>query len=105
MRLHLLVLLDLRSSPTVLPSLLSTPVETSASPLGRKLSTVQGGAISGYARAADSLNFLSGGDGGSRTRVQKSFALKGLQQYLNFTFLLQHLQELVRPFSYVPFPL
>ena len=31
-RLHLLDLLDLRSSPTVLPSLLSTPVETMASP-------------------------------------------------------------------------
>ena len=32
LRLHLLDLLDLRSSPTVLPSLLSTPVETMAGP-------------------------------------------------------------------------
>ena len=43
LNLRLLVLLDLRSSPTVLPSLLSTPVETMAGPLGRKLSTIQGG--------------------------------------------------------------
>ena len=31
-RLHLVDLLDLRSSPTVLPSLLSTPVETMTGP-------------------------------------------------------------------------
>ena len=31
-RLHLLTLLDLRSSPTVLPSPISTPVETKAGP-------------------------------------------------------------------------
>lgn len=33
LRLHLLDLLDLRSSPTVLPSLLSTPVETNVRPI------------------------------------------------------------------------
>jgi len=32
LNLRLLVLLDLRSSPTVLPSLLSTPVETNTGP-------------------------------------------------------------------------
>jgi hypothetical protein len=32
LRLHLRVLLDLQSSPTVLPSLLSHPVETMAGP-------------------------------------------------------------------------
>jgi hypothetical protein len=33
LRLHLRVLLDLESSPTQLPSLLSHPVETMAGPL------------------------------------------------------------------------
>jgi hypothetical protein len=33
LRLHLRILLDLQSSPTVLPSLLSHPVETMAGPL------------------------------------------------------------------------
>jgi len=36
-RLHLLFLCDLQSSSTVLPSLLSHPVETNAPPLGRIL--------------------------------------------------------------------
>jgi len=61
--LHLRVLLDLQSSPTVLPSLLSTPVETML-PQRRILSQIP-----------------SGGGGGIRTPVQESFALKGLQQF------------------------
>jgi lauroyl/myristoyl acyltransferase len=75
-RLHLLYLLDLQSSPTVLPSLLSIPVETMASP--SKI----------HQRSFYKIlpvRCIFGGDGGSRTHVQKSFALKELQQYTNYT--------------------
>ena len=40
LRLHLRVLLDLQSSPTVLPSLLSHPVETMAGPSEKHLCLV-----------------------------------------------------------------
>ena len=75
--LHLYVLLDLRSSPTVLPSLLSTPVETMTGP-----SEAYSVAVFAYAgNDQDLKEYAFGGPGGSRTRVQKSFALKGLQQF------------------------
>ena len=64
MFLHLLNLLDLQSSPTVLPSLLSHPVETMARPT----------------KHTNPIHL--GGRGGSRTRVQNAFTLKGLQQFL-----------------------
>ena len=63
LRLHLRVLLDLRSSPTVLPSLLSHPVETMTGP------------------SKHTKLICLGGPGGSRTRVQNAFTLKGLQQF------------------------
>ena len=63
MFLHLLILLDLQSSPTELPSLLSHPVET-------------------IARPTKHTNLIRlGGRGGSRTRVQNAFTLKGLQLF------------------------
>ena len=83
-RLRLLVLLDLESSPTPLPSLLSTPVETMASPskahICRHYFTTIVCTIALFQVRSDVCAF--GGDGGSRTHVQKSFALKGLQRYI-----------------------
>jgi len=78
MRLHLLVLLDLRSSPTVLPSLLSHPVET-----GRAHQKY----IATYVFASDNSDrqYTFGGPGGNRTPVQDAFALKELQQLLALT--------------------
>jgi hypothetical protein len=85
-RLHLLDLLDLRSSPTVLPSLLSTPVETMAPPSKAHCEDSNLIACSGIEPLTPSspssrCQYAFGGGGGSRTHVQKSFALKGLQQY------------------------
>jgi len=65
--LHLLDLLDLQSSPTVLPSSISIPVETMARP------------------TKHTKSICLGGRGGSRTRVQKSFYPKELQQYRYYT--------------------
>ena len=66
----------------MLPSLLSTPVETSASPSGENLNHFTGASITGCA-ALQSVKFSLGGDGEIRTRVQESFALKELQQFFN----------------------
>jgi len=74
LRLHLLYLLDLRSSPTVLPSLLSHPVET-----GRAHYKVH----SAFALLPEysDRSILYGGPGENRTPVQDAFTLKGLQQF------------------------
>jgi len=69
----------------VLPSLLSHPVETLTGP-----SKAHWIGITQYYTAfldADSNQYAFGGPGGSRTHVQNAFALKGLQQYLNFTLI------------------
>ncbi len=73
-RLRLWFLLDLQSSPTVLPSLLSHAVETRSSPSETHYS------LYGRCRGTAS-QYVSGGDGGNRTLVQHAFALKGLQQF------------------------
>ena len=83
-RLLLLYLLDLRSSPTVLPSLLSHPVETMAGPSKAVcvflcIATLPVGYVSS---SGNEFQTACGGPGGSRTRVQNAFTLKGLQQFL-----------------------
>ena len=81
MLLHLLDLLDLQSSPTVLPSLLSRHVEANTGPSGENLCRFTGASITGCA-ALQSVKFSLGGPAGGRTRVRNAFALKGLQQSL-----------------------
>jgi hypothetical protein len=82
-RLRLLYLLDLRSSPTVLPSLLSHAVETKSSPSEVSCCSQVGNSNpqSLVKLLHITLNNTSGGDGGDRTLVQHAFALKELQQY------------------------
>ena len=97
-RLRLLYLLDLRSSPTVLPSLLSTPVETRSAPS----KVIFPHFLNFWIRFACTYErpymhtnkhnnpeiipmpfhkIPFGGAGRNRTAVQKSFALKELQQF------------------------
>jgi hypothetical protein len=76
-RLLLLYLLDLRSSPTVLPSLLSHPVETMQAHQKYTLSRLQPATVRKFA-----FVYTSGGPGGIRTPVQNAFTLKELQQFL-----------------------
>ena len=93
-------MLDLRSSPTVLPSLLSTPVET-RSPPSKVISPhlfylfidwlifCKNERPYSLSKPNDSNDIVPmpfhkipfGGGGRNRTAVQKSFALKGLQQF------------------------
>ena len=68
MRLHLLVLCDLRSSSTVLPSLLSRPVEPGSAPSKAQSRYVP-------------TDCAFGGAGGNRTPVHDAFDLKELQQF------------------------
>ena len=72
-RLRLLVLLHLRRSPDVSPSLLSTPVETRSPPSEAHPITALRGVFC--------KTCAFGGGGRNRTAVQKSFALKGLRQF------------------------
>ena len=69
----------LRRRSLVLPSLFPHPVETKAAPLG---SSLAGGTPPFIACRCDWRTLLlSGGAGGSRTRVRTTFPLKGLQQF------------------------
>ena len=75
MLLHLLDLLDLRSSPTVLPSPISHPVETGRA--HHKHTSWMN------PRVTLRLEYVYGGPGGNRTPVRADFSLKGLQQFFN----------------------
>jgi hypothetical protein len=75
MRLHLKYLLDLRSSPTVLPLSLSHHVET-----GRAQRNIL--CYMSPLRACGRIYF--GGPGENRTPVHSAFTTKELQQFLNF---------------------
>ena len=87
-RLLLLYLLDLRSSPTVLPSLLSHPVETFSGPSEKHLCFVNpllGVQLNllkqlGH-NAVYFIKYSFGGPGRYCPAVQNAFTLKGLQQF------------------------
>jgi len=78
MRLHLLDLLDLRSSPTVLPSPISHPVETGRA---HQKHTIPTRALRGFFHLGQLCAY--GGPGGNRTPVRAAFFLKELQQFFN----------------------
>ena len=93
--LHLDFLRGLGPSPFQLPSLLSSPVETLASPLRSTLveADIRCSAVS---RGRPGLvNALRGGDGGNRTRVQTSFNSKELQPSLVRTTSPNHYLAIV----------
>ena len=66
-RLRLLFLLDLQSSPTVLPSVLAHHVDPNSSP-------------------PKYISIHLGGDAGSCTQVHSAFTWKELQQFLYYIF-------------------
>ena len=74
-RLHLHSLLDLQSSPTVLPSPLSHAVETRSPPPKHTINYEVSRQIAGP------IIMYFGGGGGNRTHVQHAFTRKELQQF------------------------
>jgi len=91
MRLHLIKLLDLQSSPTVLPLSLSHHVET-----GRAHRNIL---ESDRCRLITSMYPICfGGPGENRTPVHNAFATKELQQYRYYTthlFICQSTTQLL----------
>ena len=82
MFLHLHSLLDLQSSPTVLPFSLSHHVETMSSPTKHTRATPL--------LPITRFGICFGGDVGDRTRVHSAFTTKELQQFFTTAILLQN---------------
>jgi len=105
MLLHLRDLLDLQSSPTVLPSLLAHHVETGRA--HHKKTNARTIAITHSTtifilRLFSYIIFSYGGPGENRTPVHSAFNLKELQQfftdylYNNLLILLKHILKLLQ---------
>ena len=103
-RLRLLYLCDLRSSSTVLPSLLATLVETNTPPSKIYCRYLHFSQCAFRAAALDNpvvlmVQYIFGGGGRDRTAVQESFTSKELQQFLFKLYPIESLTRFFRGYS------
>ena len=82
MRLHLIKLLDLQSSPTVLPSALAHHVESITPPSEEELGPITAGPFL-VVRSMHPAKSSFGGSGRICTAVHSAFTWKELQQFFN----------------------